>query len=42
MGSEREALLAAAKVQNEKFTSPRLATQLRELYHELRSNKKHQ
>lgn len=42
MGSEREALLAAAKVQNEKFTSLRLATQYRELYHELRSNKKHQ
>ena len=41
MGSEREALLAAAKVQNEKFTSLRLATQLRELYHELRSSKKH-
>lgn len=42
MGSEREALLATAKVQNEKFTSLRLATQYRELYRELRSNKKHQ
>ena len=41
-GDERESLLQAAKAQNQKFTSERLAQELETLYREVRAQKQHE